>query len=435
MLNAIHVHPHDIRDEGAEQVLEAITRLGKVNTVIAETVALEERHPYPSGILPHNPLRPVVISRATLEVPLPENVFQGLPFGLLPSPEVRAGNDYLADLRKAAASRGVSVIPWLKGLNGAFEGDLAEYCVRTLDQEAVPTWLCPAHPEAIEYVFALMKGVLAAYPSEAVLLDRMRYPDWSGATVKPERMLTCFCATCRQLMREDGIRLALLEKGLTRLLDDARHDPESLLTLGARGPEMTEVQKWLSFRCKLITHAVSQIKAKMTAFNRKQGTATRFWLNLWPPSFAGYLGQDYRALGRLCEGAKHFPYHRLGGGADLKGLLEAVCGPEPRDDREKLFRALRALLNLPYPLDFEEFKTGGFPVEFVARETALAKAAFGGTTPVYSGIQIWDTPLAEIVKACEAAQGGQADGYFFYCFGWAGLQALETVGQYLTASR
>jgi hypothetical protein len=433
MLYAIHVHPHDIRDESAEQVVQNIVELAKIRTIIAEAVTLEERHPYPSGVLPHNPRHPVVVSKATLEVPLAESFFNGLPIRPVVSEPVSAGEDYIGFLSKAALERNVTVVPWMKGLNGAFCGETHQICVRTIEQELVPTWLCPSHPETLEYVMSLIYGILERYQSKAILLDRMRYPDWSGASVKPERMLTCFCHTCRTMMQREGIDLPVLERGLHRILEDGRNHPGQLLDVKNFSAETIEIKKWLLFRTMLITRLVQHINLRLQLWNQKQGANVKFWLNLWPPSFAWLLGQDYQALGQLCDGAKHFPYHRLGGGADLKGLIEKIAGDGSQDLQAQIFQLIMRILHLPYHLNYEEFKHLGLPVDFVGRETTAAKKAFGPEKQIFSGIQIWDTPHSEIFEACQAAQNGNADGLFFYCYGWADLRALETVGQIVGA--
>ncbi|HEX7712688.1 MAG TPA: hypothetical protein VF531_01590 [Bacillota bacterium] len=427
MLYAIHVHPHDIRDEGAERVVENITELGKIKTIIAEAMTLEERHPYPDGVLPHNPRHSVVVSWATLEVPLSGRLFSGLSIQPVPSAEVLAGNDYIGLLRKAAAVGGATVIPWVKGLNGAFSGRIEDLSVKTLDGQPVPTWLCPSRPETFEYIASLIEGILDRYPSEAILLDRMRYPDWSGANVQPERMLTCFCDSCCRMMEDEGIDLALLKSVLKRFLKQPDQPGGRFQNLS--GAELNEIRKWLGFRAALITRLVDRVSTQVKIYNQTRHMNTKFWLNLWPPSFAWFLGQDYQALGRLCDGAKHFPYHRLGGGADLKGLVEALAIHEDREAQEKIFLMVMELLQIPYAMSFEKFKEFGFPVDFVGRETGIAKQAFGHCKQIFSGIQIWNTPMEEIDKACDSARRGDADGFFFYCYGWAELKALQTIGR------
>jgi len=432
MPDAIHVHPHDVRDEGASRVVEEITNRTGLRTIVAEVVTLEERHPYPRGQLPHNPRHSVIVSRATLEVPLAAGLFAGLSVRPLLSSAARAGEDYLQTLRAAAQPHGTAVIPWLKALNGAFAGEPEAICVRIVGGKPIATWLCPNRAETAEVVSRLAQGVLERHPATAVLLDRFRYPDWSGAEVAPERLLTCFCDTCRELMEKDGIDLVLLETELARLTALAHRDPRLLLTRGLPLPARDALEHWLAFRQKSITTLVTTVAERLRAWGRETGHfAGELWLNLWPPSFAPLLGQDYRALGTVCDGAKHFPYHRLGGGADLAGLVESIAGRERPALREEVFRALLALLRLPGAPTLESFLREGFPVEFVKRETALAKEAFGPGTPVFAGIQAWDTPLEEIGTACRAARNGGADGLFFYCYGWAGLEALDEIGRIL----
>lgn len=429
---AIQVHPHDVRDEGAEQVVRNIVERAGIRFLTPETGTLEERHPYPKGELPHNRRRRVAVTRATLEVPLSPELFRGLPVWPRLSPVARRGQDYLTDLRKAAQLAGAEVIPWVKALNGAFEGEREAICVRTLSGELVPTWLCPNQPETEEYVWRLVRGILERHPSQAVLLDRLRYPDWSGARVSPERMLTCFCHCCRERMTQSGIEVGVLRVALSQLISGLSH-PEGASWRRLTPEQQEAVKGWLLFRRVSMAGLAGRLGRRLKAWWGERGMRTRYWLNLWPPSFAGFLGQDYEALGKVCDGAKHFPYHRLGGGADLAGLVTALAGPSDVGAQERTFHAITEALGLPYAPGFEQFKAEGLPVDFVARETALAKHAFG-RTEVFTGIQIWDTPEEEIALAAKAALEACADGLFFYCYGWATLEALDAVGRVVRGS-
>ena len=413
MIAAIQVHPHDIRDEGAGAVAENIARLGKMRIICPEVSALDERHPYPSGILPHNPARKTLVSEATLELPL--DFGASLPFYPILSPEAESGGDYIEDLLCAASREGCEVIPWVKGLNAAFGGNAEPFCVRAVDGSAVRTWLCPSGDEAKEYVVSLIEKVSGRYGAKTVLLDRMRYPDWSGDEVKPERMFGCFCPGCRRKMSEEGIDTKSLERLLRKFA--AMFGAGGFSFAGLEPGEIDMIKAWATFRMSRITELVRAVRSE---------TTVKLWLNLWPPSFAPFLGQDYASLGRLCDGAKHFPYYKLGGGADLKGLIDR-SSPDGKG-RERLFSQLLGLLELPYEVTFEDFARAGFPEDFVGSETARAKDAFGDT-PVFSGIQIWDVGENEIEPACDSAAGGGADGFFFYCYGWASLEALRESGR------
>lgn len=423
---AIQVHPHDVRDEGAETVVRNIVHRAGIHTIIAETGTLEERHPYPKGELEHNPVHKVVVTNASFEVPNSHLWFEALPFRPVLSHGAELGQDYIGDLRNVAPEYGAEVIPWVKALNGAFEGDMEQACVRTFAGELIPTWLCPNNPLTEVYVQNLIFGILAHYPSRAVLVDRLRYPDWSGATVSIERMLTCFCPHCQTKMEESGIDVDLLCELLAFLIQE----PQALIGwMEQKGPEIKTLQAWFTFRNDSITHLAAKLWEAMQAWRKERGVETEYWLNLWPPSFAPLLGQDYQALGRLCEGAKHFPYHKLGGGADLAAFVQALAGKGSKVGQEWIFRKLASLLKLG-TLTYEEYLTIGLPVSFVAEQTKWGKDAFG-VNKIFTGIQIWDIPETEIENTIRAAIQGQADGLFFYCYGWATLAALEQVGEFL----
>jgi hypothetical protein len=415
-MRAIQVHPHDVRDEGAAAVVRNISQIGKIRVICPEVSSLEERHPYPSGSLPHNPVRKCLVTSATLETPLD---FAGsLPFRPALSREAKMGEDYIGALSDAAEGANCCIVPWIKGLNGAFEGNAGEFCVSTASGEAVPAWLCPSKPATLAYVTELVDKTIARYGSKAVLLDRMRYPDWSGDGVRPERMFGCFCPDCCRLMSEDGIDVDALAASLAKLLPALGN--EAALAMTER--EKREICSWMAFRRDRITKLTASLRRAMLEAH----PGVRLWLNLWPPSFAPFLGQDYPSLGRMCDGAKHFPYHKLGGGADLKGLTDSIGTDE--NARERVFRRLIKFLKLPYEMSAGEFAENGFPVRFVRDETASAKRAFGNT-PVFGGIQIWDVAPEEIGPACDAALSGGASGFFFYCYGWASLESLSEVGR------
>lgn len=424
MENTIQVHPHDVRDEGAQVVVDNIVERANIRTIIAETGTLEERHPYPQGELEHNPVHKVVYTDACFEIPDSEDWFKELPFRPRLSPQAQAGQDYMQELTDAAKLRGAEVLPWVKALNAAFEGDTQAACVRTFSGELITTWLCPNNPLTEVYVKSLILNMLERYPSRAILVDRLRYPDWSGATVSVQRMLTCFCPHCEQQMEKAGIDLDLLGE----LLEEFSQDPLRLEAWLEEKEKSAVLQAWFQFRNDSITRLAQKIWAEVRLWRQEKGVASTYWLNLWPPSFAPLLGQDYKSLAELCEGTKHFPYHRLGGGADLGAFVQALAAKE-RSQQEAIFAQLTSLLRLG-SLTFAEYKQNGLPVSFVTEQTKWGKDLFG-ENKIFTGIQIWDIPEEEIKDTIEAALQGGADGLFFYCYGWATLSALDLVGEFL----
>ena len=424
MEKTIQVHPHDVRDAGAAVVVSNIVERSGIRTIIAETGTLEERHPYPQGELEHNPVHKVFYTDACFEIPDSEGWFSRLPFRPRLSPQAYAGEDYVQELIVAAKERGAEVLPWVKALNAAFEGDVKAACVNTFSGEPITTWLCPNNPLTEVYVKSLIINMLERYPSRAILVDRLRYPDWSGATVSLERMLTCFCPHCVERMEKSGIDLKLLSK----LLEEFSKEPLLLEGWLEEKAKASVLQAWFHFRKESITRLAQKIWNEVQIWRDKQGVSPAYWLNLWPPSFAPLLGQNYANLDQLCEGTKHFPYHRLGGGADLGAFVQALAGDDPIS-QEKVFADLTNLLKLG-TISFAEYKQKGLPVSFVTEQTKWGKDRFG-ENKIFTGIQIWDIPETEIKDTIEAALQGGADGLFFYCYGWATLKALDAVGEFL----
>lgn len=417
----IQVHPHDIRDEGAQTVVKNIVELAGIKTIIAETGTLEERHPYPTGELPHNPVHKVVVTDACFEIPDSSPWFANLPFKPRLSQEATTGNDYIAELI-ARSKHKAQVLPWVKALNGAFEGDLKDAAIIAYNGEIVQTWLCPNSPLTETYVQQLILNITERYRSQAILIDRLRYPDWSGARVSLERMLTCFCPHCIKKMKEKQIHVSLLKS----LLERVHEDPSLFLRWEKqKGKEYRLLAEWFRFRMASISALASRL---WVSFQDKYPNVT-YWLNLWPPAFATMLGQDYESLGKVCHGAKHFPYHKLGGGADLSALVDCLYAAKTTLSKEQIFQELARLLDLGCD-DYNHYINHGLPVDFVQRQTRLGKDAFG-SNKIFTGIQIWDVPLAHIEESINAARLGFADGLFFYCYGWASLEALQEVGKSL----
>lgn len=413
MIFATQIHPHDVRDEGAVAVARNISELAACPVVGAEISTLEERHPYPHGELPHNPRRNVVVTHARHETPL--EIPTDLGFRPVLSEEAISGFDYVAQISQAGQKAGLSVIPWIKALNIELEGDWQQACVVTAGGRVVRNWLCPSKPTTEQYVRSYVRYIVSRYSPRAVLVDRLRYPDWSGAQVDPSSLFTCFCPDCKALMASYGIDTSHVRASLKRLGDSfiAGTDATTIA-------HDDQLRLWMKFRQDRITRLAQIIQDEI-------GSMTTVWLNLWPPSFAPWMGQDYSSLGRVCHGAKHFPYHKLGGGADLSGLVRRLAGMGV-ESPERVFRSVMDLLELPYSLSLAEFEEHGLPVDYVQHETANAVRMFKAT-PIYTGVQIWDIPASEIEAATEAAASGGASGFFFYCYGWATLDALAEVGR------
>ncbi len=406
----IHVHPHDLVDEGAQTVIDRIGALLPGVDPIVGVNTLFERHPYPTGVLPHNPRHRVIQTRGRLAL-------ASSRYGRLRVRQrVEDLTPVIVDAFTAARRAGMRPIAWFSCLNGAYTDASRIATVETLDGSKVPQWLCPARPESLRHALELCRLVIDSLDADEILVDRIRYPDWSGQSVVAERLLSCFCPACRQRLTAAGLDVERLGGQLTSMWRAA--GPGAV-----RGwPEDDAARRWLKVRADTITDFVQSLRESLW----KEFPHVRLYLNLWPPSQAYLLGQDFRALRAHCDGAKFFPYHRLGGGAALGHLVDTVPPPQ----RERVFQDLLKAWNLPYRISYAEFLRCGLPEDFVADETRQAVALMA-PRPVFSGIQLWDLPAESVRSAIQAALRPGPRGLFLYCYGWTPLPVLQETGAWM----
>lgn len=414
MRTGIHVHPHDIVDEGPKTVIGRLQALMPGTDPIIGVNTLFERHPYPAGALPHNPLHGVVRTKGRLALSSP--AYKRLRV----RQRIEECSEAIMRTFTVARRAGMRPLPWLSCLNGAYTLASRSCAVQTWDGTCVPEWLCPAQPESLHHAIELCRLAIGSLGACELLLDRVRYPDWSGAVVAPERLLSCFCPACRQRIAATGIDVEQLIARLHSMKCTPRPG------FSRAWLEDDTVKAWLRVRSDIVTDFVRRLREEL----KREFPRTHIYLNLWPPSQSYLLGQDYRRLQPHCDGAKFFPYHRLGGGAALAHLVDDV----PPAYRETFFRGLLELWGLSYAISYEDFQAEGFPETFVTDETRNAVALMA-PKPVFTGIQLWDLPVDRVLRGVQAALSPRPQGLFLYCYGWTSLSVLGAVGQWLTAPR
>ncbi len=416
----IHLHPHDILDEGVGPILDRISKMNGVDHLFVEVNTIFERNPYPTGRLPHNPKHEFVQGTATLHVKLaaqPQRLYQRV------DPTIIAGFDPLQDLKEATDGGPYQVIPWANILNGDFGGQVDENQVIDFRGDPVEHWLCPNGPDVIELWKTTFSAIKAQYGYSTFLIDRIRYPDWAGKSVSPRGLFTCFCPRCRSEMTRIGIDVDAVRARLETLATQlhAGHYDATVDTL--LNDEL--LQRWVEFRQHSVSRFVQRLLSEIGGMDAGN---TELWLDLWPPAYSWILGQDYQALTRSSKALKHFPYHKLGGGADVQGLIEYFA----KDERqcERAFRAFMRLFDLPYDISYQQFKAEGFPIEFVKQQNNLVREKSQPGTFIYSGIQMWNLPPAALLEAIDAAEHSDCDDLLYYCYGWADQQLFDAVGNH-----
>ncbi|WP_283136226.1 hypothetical protein [Rhizohabitans arisaemae] len=405
----IHVHTQDVNDEGPQEIARRLARMDDVEYVFAQVNTIFERNPSPTGVLEHNPVSDVVIGEGLLYSGFdPKEVYPGLHQRWEPDPAKR---DPLATLRDSPLNESYTIVPWVNVLNGDFLGDVENSCVRDFTGERVGHWLCPNGPHVVEMWARIIRALVAEYGWRTVMIDRIRFPDWSGRELEPRSILSCFCPACLREMPQAGIDADELRRDMrtvaTSLGEKRFAEAVAFFTASA------SLRSWVAFR----QHSVSRMVENLAARTRELCPEAELWLDVWPPSYGWLLGQDLTRLTQAGEKLKHFPYHRLGGGADVQGFIEYFADDDA--GQEAAFRAFLDVFDLPYDLTYRRFKQDGFPLEFVRRENEKVRRLAQEGTRVYSGVQMWNLSPAELLEATKAAYASAADDVIYYCYGWA----------------
>lgn len=415
-MSGIHIHPHDVLDEGPSAIMELVDRMGGVRYLLPEMNTIFERNPYPSGVLPHNPIHPVVQGTGTFHVPIGTRELYPRLYQK-EDPTLSEGADSLAILLEAVKGTSYEVIPWVNLLNGHFKGDVEANGVVDFRGRPIDHWLCPNGRDVVAMWTEVLAATRERYGCTTFLLDRIRYPDWAGKTVNPSGIFSCFCNQCRAKMNDQGLNSDLLQLDMVliaSLLSAKEFDQAvTVMTTSDR------IQAWVRFK----QDNVSSFIERLTASLAERNPSIVCWLDLWPPSYAWLLGQDYTRLTQVSPALKHFPYHKLGGGADVQGLIDYFASTA--EEQEHAFRAFQRLFGMSYPITYEQFRRHGFPIEFVGIENDKVRKQSRPGTYIFSGVQMWNLRPEELVQAIEEARRSAADDLLYYCYGWADKELFE----------
>lgn len=414
----IHLHPHDILDEGAENILRRIDGMQSVEHLFVELNTIFERNPYPVGILPHNPVHQSVMGNGMLHVNIDlrdARIQQKI------DPGVQAGDDPLQAIKEATEGSRYKVIPWVNILNGDFSGDIENNQVIDYRGRVIKYWLCPNAPDVADYWQKTFSRIKKIYGYDTFLIDRIRFPDWAGKEVNPAGLFTCFCPHCQQAMKAQSLEPDAVKEELLKIAAAlAEGDYDYPAQVFSENPLIT---RWVAFRQQSVTGLVERILTRA----RENIGGINFWLDLWPPAYSWILGQDYQALTRHASTLKHFPYHKLGGGADVQGLVDFFSSDEAA--QEAAFHGFKTLFSLPYDLSYAAFKQSGFPISFVKEQNDRVRELSQAGTFIFSGIQMWNLPPDELIQAVRAAKASACDDLLYYCYGWADQALFDAVGE------
>jgi hypothetical protein len=426
----LQVYAYDVNDEGADAVINAALQIGAriIFVAVSYLDQITSKDDSRAPKLQHNPHRNKHGIEAYIH-PTPDRYPPGLvpPVGDDPGLDGDAAYDAL---RQAAEPYGIMVIPWILFLSQRIAVHTPEAQIVNAAGDVVKGWLCPSRSDTIKFVEGLVEDVIERHHPPALFVDGVRFPE-----PVPHGLVnycSCFCDTCTEEAAGRGIDLEIARHSLLRQVESLEKNPrvfaEEMLVNLSSGcailrsvASRSEIIDWLCFRHSMIERIIAAIK--QTANGR-----TQLWLDVWPPSYGWLLGQDLSLLAPYSQVTRPFTYHRLGGGADIPGLIGSIAFDE--DAQRALYRLFQTFFHFPGPATFDEFLKRGLDAEFITVESILTKEMLASHSKLVAGLQIWQVGVDGVHSALDHAYNAQPSGVVLHCYGWATSDEIKAAGQW-----
>jgi hypothetical protein len=271
---------------------------------------------------------------------------------------------------------------------------------------------CPNNPAVREKTTRRLRELLIRYDFKGVFLDKIRFPSPANGA---DEMLSCFCEHCRRAAKAEGMDL----DAVVRIFGDGDVDANALSSDGSSRVHWLDsvasvnplLGRFLAFRAASVARLVGGLAGECRRLKRS------VFLDLFSPSLAPLVGQDYQRLKGCCDWAKPMTYRLARGPAGLRleipALIEGVAqrfGLEEARIVEWSGRHAGFDQNM-----LRQTREEAVPFTFMQAEIEAAVRAMK-PVPVYFGLELVSQPgvidvtAADVVGMIEAGRAARADG-------------------------
>lgn len=273
---------------------------------------------------------------------------------------------------------------------------------------------CPNNPEARRKTLSHLGKLLDRYPFDGVFLDKMRFPSAANGA---NDMVSCFCPHCRRAAAATGLDLTAVARlfearSLSGETQRGAHVAAGKLWTDELLAETSLLRSFLRFRSDSITRLVAEASAEARVRGR------RVALDLFSPSLAPIVGQDYHRLAEYADWVKPMTYRVARGPASLRLELPAVVANLAKlsgsTEAEIVAWCTSHIAGFD-PKPFDLIDRVGVPFEIVRDEIAMAVRTMK-TVPVYFGLELiryegsFETTPDDVIGAVRAGQAADAAG-------------------------
>jgi hypothetical protein len=300
------------------------------------------------------------------------------------------------------------VVNW-RGMRSRGWGGWAE---KGGDVEETFRFACPNNPAVREKTTLHLRKLLIRYNFKGVFLDKIRFPSPANGA---DEMLSCFCGHCRRAAKAQGLDLDAVLSAFADLALDGNalslHRSCSghwLDSIAAANPLLS---RFLTFRSDSVARLVGELADECRRLGRSVS------LDLFSPSLAPLVGQDYQDLKGRCDWAKPMTYRLARGPAGLRleiqALIEGVARNFGFQEAQVIeWSARHAGFDQEMLRQTREIAV---PFAFMQAEIEAAVRALA-PVPVYFGLElvrqpgVIDVKAADVIGMIEAGRAANAAG-------------------------
>jgi hypothetical protein len=280
------------------------------------------------------------------------------------------------------------------------------------DVEETFRFACPNNPAVREKTTLRLRELLQRYDFKGVFLDKIRFPSPANGA---DEMLSCFCDDCRGAAKAEGLDLNAVVKIFTDRALDANALPLHRSCSGHWLDSIADahplIARFLAFRTKSVAGLVAQLADECGRLGRSVS------LDLFSPSLAALVGQDYQRLKKCCDWAKPMTYRLARAPAGLRleipALIEGVAQRFGLDEAQVVEWSAR---HAGFDRDMlRQTREEAVPFAFMAGEIEAAVRAMA-PVPVYFGLElvkqpgVIDVTAADVIGMIEAGRAANAAG-------------------------
>ena len=253
-------------------------------------------------------------------------------------------------------------------------------------------FLCPNDEENINKIFNRYEIKIKESGFDGVFLDRIRFPSPSNGF---EALFSCFCTSCKDKFYHDfGEDLDVYQNRIKSLFAKIKTIDSNYLENCHSFSEIIfqdDLKKFYDFRKQSVYRMVKMFANKAKQMNKLVG------IDLFAPSFAPLVSQDYKLLAKTCDWIKPMIYCHTSSPAgiplELYSFLRAILEINPALNENELMCKASPLTGVALPVNLEKLLINGISEYMICSEMEKIKELdLPESVNIYVGLEAVQIP-------------------------------------------